>query len=107
MRAGDSTPDDSNLGSINFPLSTVNESDSLTEIEISVSLGVCTLYFDQSSVFFGISLSSGVSCDSALGVQTVVSVCCIDSVCCGALTDEVERLQSFYKLKRKSSKKSQ
>ncbi len=66
----------SDLRSVDLPLSTVDVGNSLAEVELSLLLSGNTLDLEQRGVGSGVSLSSLVSGDSGLGVKSSGSQDC-------------------------------
>ena len=69
MRAGDAAPNDTNAGTVDGTLGTVNVSDALAEVEVGVLGGTDALELEEGGVLLGVALGAGEAENTAFGVE--------------------------------------
>ena len=69
--AGDASPDATDLGAGDLTLGAVNESDTLSEVELGISSGLDTLDLDEGDVGALVALSALESKNTTFGVKTI------------------------------------
>ncbi|RUP24482.1 hypothetical protein BC936DRAFT_138919 [Jimgerdemannia flammicorona] len=71
MRAGHTTPDHANFGTVYFALGTVYIGDALAKVELSVLRGLHTFNLDKRDVGILVALSALETEDTAFGVEAL------------------------------------
>jgi hypothetical protein len=74
VSTSNTTPDDTDLGTVDFALSTVNISNTLTEIELSILGGLDTFNLDERNVRVLGTLGTLETQDAALAVKTIYDI---------------------------------
>ncbi len=73
VSTGNTTPDNTNLGTIDLTLSTVDIGDTLTEVELSILGSLDTFNLDQGDIRVLSTLSTLEAKNTALTVKTVIN----------------------------------
>jgi len=76
VSTGNTTPDNTNLGTIDLTLSTVDIGNTLTEVELSILGGLDTLNLDQGDIGVLGTLSTLETQNTALTVKTIYKEFC-------------------------------
>jgi hypothetical protein len=71
MSTGDTAPDNTDLAAVNLTLGTVDVSDALAEVELSISRSLDTLNLDERGVLVLVALGTLVAQNTALAVKTI------------------------------------
>ena len=73
MGAGNTAPDDTDLAAVDLTLGTVDVSDTLTQVELSILGGLNTFDLNQRSVLVLVTLGALVAQNTALAVQAALN----------------------------------
>jgi hypothetical protein len=73
MSTSDTTPDNTDLGTVDFTLSTVDVGNTLTKVELSILGGLNTFNLNQRNVGVLVTLGTFVAQNTALAVKTIDS----------------------------------